>query len=59
MMATKGVTFNMSKEDQKELLEYAMSKDNFSGYVKRLIQNDKAANEAKKISNKGGIKINL
>lgn len=58
MMTTKGVTFNVSKEDQKKLLDYALSKDNFSGYVKSLIEKDKAANESKKM-NGGGIKISL
>ena len=58
MMITKGVTFNVSKADQKDLLDYVLAKNNFSGYIKRLIELDKAANEKKKL-NGGGIKINL
>lgn len=37
---TKGVAFNLDDPDQKELLEYAMKRTNFSAYVKRLIQKD-------------------
>lgn len=37
---TKGVTFNLSDPDQNSLLEHACKRDNFSGYIKRLIQKD-------------------
>jgi hypothetical protein len=40
MMVTKGVTFNMSKVNQKEEYDFAMKTGNFSGYVKSLIRKD-------------------
>ncbi|MEK4565170.1 hypothetical protein MKX54_10900 [Alkalihalobacillus sp. FSL R5-0424] len=35
------VCFNIEDPDQVALLEYAKSRPNFSGYIKRLIQRDK------------------
>lgn len=40
-MKTKGVAFNMADPDQKDLYEWAMTRTNFSAYVKRLIQADR------------------
>jgi hypothetical protein len=40
-MKTKGVAFNLDDPDQKELFDWAMSRTNFSAYVKRLIQADR------------------
>lgn len=42
----KTIRFNKDDDVEKELLEYAMSKTNFSGYIKRLIQADKFTNGA-------------
>lgn len=39
-MVTKGVTFNINDDDQKELLEFASKRPNVSSYIKRLIQKD-------------------
>lgn len=39
-MITKGVTFNVYDQDQKEMLDYANRRPNFSSYIKRLIQRD-------------------
>jgi hypothetical protein len=36
----KGVVFNISDPDQVKLFNHAMSRSNFSAYVKRLIQRD-------------------
>ena len=44
-MKTKGVSFNMTDPDQMELLQFAMQRSNFSGYIKRLIQRDKEQKE--------------
>lgn len=41
-MKTKGVAFNLDDPDQAELYEWAMSRTNFSAYMKRLIQADMA-----------------
>lgn len=54
---SKGVTFNMADPDQEELLNFALSHGNFSGYVKRLIVADKTRKEIKPQSH--GIKIKL
>lgn len=40
LLKTKGVAFNLDDPDQNELYEWAMSRTNFSAYVKRLIQSD-------------------
>ncbi len=37
---TKGVTFNLFDQFQKELFDYSMQKTNFSGYIKGLIIRD-------------------
>lgn len=65
-MKTKGVAFNLDDPDQKELYEYAMTRTNFSAYVKRLIQSDRDRNQPKRTtgnsviqSNNGGIKIKI
>lgn len=59
-METKGVTFNLKKEDQKKLFDYAMSKNNFSGYVKDLIEQDmKKKAVIKNPPNSGGLRISL
>jgi hypothetical protein len=60
---TKGVTFNLSDPDQLQLFKYAMQRQNFSGYVKRLIQRDFEQQDRKnpavvKTAN-GGIKLDL
>lgn len=39
-LRTKGVAFNVADQHQKELFEYALSKSNFSGYIKGLIVRD-------------------
>ena len=39
-LRTKGVAFNVADHHQKELYEYALSKSNFSGYIKGLIVRD-------------------
>jgi hypothetical protein len=39
-LKTKGVAFNVADHHQKELYEYALSKSNFSGYIKGLIVRD-------------------
>jgi hypothetical protein len=39
-LKTKGVAFNVADHHQKELYEYALSKSNFSGYIKALIVRD-------------------
>lgn len=39
-LKTKGVAFNIADQQQKELYDYALSKSNFSGYVKGLIIRD-------------------
>jgi len=41
----KPVAFNRNDKDQDQLLEYAMKKNNFSGYVKKLILDDMRRNE--------------
>lgn len=48
---TKGVTFNLLDPDQVKLFEHASKRQNFSGYVKRLIQRDL---EGKLIANQNG-----
>lgn len=40
MMKTKGVAFNLDDPDQNEMFKYALSRPNFSSYIKRLIQRD-------------------
>jgi hypothetical protein len=55
MMVSKGVSFNITKENQKTLYEYAINRGNFSGYVKGLIERDLKRKEG----NNGGIKIDL
>ena len=37
---TLGVSFNLHDPDQKELFSHASKRQNFSGYIKRLIQRD-------------------
>lgn len=37
---TRGVAFNLSDPDQKQLYDYTMNFKNYSAYVKRLIQRD-------------------
>ncbi|QFG05451.1 DNA binding protein [Bacillus phage 031MP004] len=69
MMTTKGVTFNISKADQKKLYDFAMSTGNFSGYVKDLIRRDIATRERQKQKaaatkvnppkNNGGVRFSL
>ncbi|WP_010099515.1 hypothetical protein [Ornithinibacillus scapharcae] len=39
-LRTKGVAFNIADQQQKELYDYALSKSNFSGYIKGLIVRD-------------------
>ena len=39
-IVTKGVSFNVLDPDQKELLNHASKRRNFSSYIKRLIQRD-------------------
>jgi hypothetical protein len=59
---TKGVTFNLADPDQQQLFKFAMQRQNFSGYVKRLIQRDLENQERKNPaarSSGGGIKIDL
>jgi hypothetical protein len=58
---TKGVTFNADDPDQKELLKHALSRKNFSGYIKRLIQRDYEKTEKPQTykSAGGGMKIDL
>ena len=61
-MKTKGVAFNLEDPDQKELFDWAMSRTNFSAYVKRLIQTDRDAKKTPPVirtSNSGGIKIKI
>lgn len=56
-MKTRGVTFNVEDPEQSQLYKYTLTKKNFSGYVKELIQKDRAS---KMTTNKpGGIKITL
>lgn len=60
MMTTKGVTFNMSKPEQKEEFDFAMKTGNFSGYVKELIRKDLEEKKSRQVVRQsGGIKINL
>lgn len=59
MMTTKGVTFNLNKEDQVKLYEFAMKQNNFSGYIKKLIEADMNRRTVKTPPNSGGIKFNL
>lgn len=62
MMVTKGVTFNQNKEDQVKLFNFAMEQDNFSGYVKKLIEQDMEAKKRRPQVIKqasGGIKFSL
>jgi hypothetical protein len=59
-MKTKGVAFNLDDPDQKELFDWAMSRTNFSAYVKRLIQADRDQKKPPVIrSTGGGIKIKI
>lgn len=62
-MKTKGVAFNLDDPDQKELFDWAMSRTNFSAYVKRLIQTDRDQKNPKPgpviRSNNGGIKFQV
>lgn len=37
---TRGVAFNLSDPDQKQLYDYTLNFKNYSAYVKRLIQRD-------------------
>lgn len=39
-LKTKGVSFNVADEGQRELYEHCVGKSNFSGYVKSLILRD-------------------
>lgn len=39
-MKNKQVSFNVENEEEQKLLNYALSKNNFSGYVKELIKQD-------------------
>lgn len=58
---TKGVTFNCDDPDQKALLDHALQRKNFSGYIKRLIQRDYEHQPKTPIikTKSGGIKIDL
>jgi hypothetical protein len=57
---TKGVTFNLSDPDQKELYEYAMRSKNFSGKMKRLLEKERAEkNTPQRQVHRGGIQIDL
>jgi hypothetical protein len=58
MMQTKGVTFNLAKEDQEKLLKYALKQKNFSGYIKGLIEAD-MNRKVKNPPNSGGIRFSL
>ncbi|MDC3412504.1 hypothetical protein [Terrihalobacillus insolitus] len=51
-LKTKGVSFNLLDQDQKELYDHAMKKSNFSGYVKRLMIRDMLGNHATKEFNR-------
>ena len=63
MMTTKGVTFNMTKADQKEEFDFAINQGNFSGYVKKLIREDieRKKRRPQQVINQasGGIKFSL
>lgn len=68
MMKTKGVSFNLENETDKEVYEYAMQFKNFSGHVKQLILDEKRRREMMRQSRTnsnviksedGVIKINL
>lgn len=50
-MVTKGVTFNMYDQDQKEMLAWMNKRPNGSGYLKRLIQRDMMESKMKKAGN--------
>jgi hypothetical protein len=59
----KPVAFNKNDPEQKELLEYALNIENFSGYIKDLIKKDKELKDqlsARSVKVEGkGIKIDL
>lgn len=48
---SKGVSFNLSDPDQISLLEHANKRENFSGYIKRLIQKDKDTDKTSDMNN--------
>ncbi|AYP68779.1 hypothetical protein BpsM61_00005 [Bacillus phage vB_BpsM-61] len=58
---TKGVAFNLDDPDQRDLFNYAMTRTNFSAYVKRLIQADQQQkgpqSHVVRPSSSGGIKF--
>jgi hypothetical protein len=61
MMKNKGVSFNVSKQEEKELLEFAeRNYKNFSGRVKEWIKKDyENARNRRGRTEAGGIRINL
>jgi hypothetical protein len=67
-MKSKGVSFNLDDRFQADMFAWAEDQTNFSGYVKRMIQDDPdfiQYRESKKkppvirSSNTGGIKIKI
>ena len=59
----KQITFNVEDPEQKQLLEYALSLDNFSGRMKKLLKQDylrtQQLQNQLKFSNQGGIRFTV
>lgn len=60
IMRNKPVSFNMENVTEKALLDHANTQQNFSGYVKRLMQEDMKRRQPAMIRTEGGgIKITV
>lgn len=60
----KQITFNVEDPEQKMLLEYALSLDNFSGRMKKLLKQDYLRTQQLhqnrlKFNNQGGIRFTV
>jgi hypothetical protein len=60
IMKNKPVSFNIENQMDKALLDYANTKSNFSGYIKKLMQEDMKRRAPVVTQNEqGGIKISI
>lgn len=55
----KQVTFNIEDEEQRELLKYALSLDNFSGRMKKLLKEDYKRFQRIQQLDHGGIQMTI
>ncbi len=58
-MKNKPVSFNIENTAERQLLEHANTKDNFSRYIKKLMREDMNRQRAISTTSQGGLKITV